>query len=108
MSQTLRNTLELVYGRRPYRNDNLEANLLTFFRHPSGRALLRRVSKKVGVSRRMKRSIRKKMEEVLTPTEAVWLILKLQMHKSRCACESMFEWLQVLQTCRLNLFEHFK
>ena len=47
---------------------------MTFFKHPYGRALLRRVSTKIGVSRRMKRSIKPKMEEVLTPTEAVWLI----------------------------------
>ena len=81
MSQTLRDTLEPVYGRRPYRNENLEADLVTFFEHPHGRALLRRVSTKVGVSRRMKRSIEQKMEEVLTQTEAVWLIFKLQMLK---------------------------
>ena len=48
------------------------------------------------------------MAEVLNPTEAVWLILKLQMPKSRCAFESMFESLQLLQTCTLTLFEHFK
>ena len=108
MSQTLRDALEPLYGRRPYRNENLEADSVTFFKHPSGRALLRRMSRKVGVSRRMKSSIKQKMEEVLTPTEAVWLILKLQMPKSRCAFESVFEWLQVLQTCTLNLFEHFK
>ena len=108
MSQTLRDALEPVYGRRPYRNENLEADLVTFFKHLYGRALLRRVSTKVGVSRRMKRSIKQKMEEVLTPTEAVWLILKLQMPQLRCAFESMFESLQVLQTCTLNLFEHFK
>ena len=71
MSQTLRDALEPVYGRRPYRNENLEADLVTFFKHPYGRALLRQVSTKVGVSRRMKRSIKQKMEEVLTPTEAV-------------------------------------
>ena len=81
---------------------------MTFFQRPYGRAMLRRVSTKVGVSRRMKRSIRQKMEEVLTPTEAVWLILKLQMPKSRFALESVFESMQVLQTCTLNLFEHFK
>ena len=62
----------------------------------------------LGVSRWMKRSIKQKMEEVLTPTEAVWLILKLQMPKSRCAFEFVFESLQVLQTCTLNLFENFK
>ena len=81
---------------------------MTFFEHLYGRALLGRVSTKVGVSRRMKRSIKHNLEEVLTPTEAVWLILKLQMPKSRCAFEPMFESLQVLQTCTLNLFEHFK
>ena len=81
---------------------------MTFFKHLYGPALLRRVSTKVGVSRRMKRSIKQEMEEMLTPTEAVWLILKLQMPKLRCAFESMFESLQVLQTCPLNLFEHFK
>ena len=108
MSQTLRDALEPVYGRRPYQNENLEADLVTFLKNPYGRALLRRVSTKFGVSRQMKRSIKQKMEEVLTPTEAVWLILKLQMPKSRCAFESMFESLQVLQTCTLNLFEHFK
>ena len=81
MSETLRDALEPVYGRRPYRNENLEANLVTFFKHPYGRALLPRPSTKVGVSRRMKRSIKQKMEEVLTPTEAVWLILRLQMPK---------------------------
>ena len=81
---------------------------MTFFKHPYGRALLSRVSKKVSVSRRIKRSIKQKMEEVLTPTEAIWLILKLQMPKSRCAFESVFESMQVLQTCTLNLFEHFK
>ena len=81
---------------------------MTFFKHPYGRALLRRVSTKVGLSHRMNRSIKQKMEEVFTPTEAVWLILKLQMPKSRCASESMFESLQVLQTCTLNLYEHFK
>ena len=48
------------------------------------------------------------MEEVLTPPEAVWWLLKLQMPKSRCAFEAMFESLQVLQTCTLNWFEHFK
>ena len=108
MSQTLRDALEPVYGRRPFRNENLEANLVTFFKHRYGRALLRRLSTKVGVSRRIKRSIKQKMEEVLTPTEGVWLILKLQMPKSRCAFESVFESMQVLQTCTLNLFEHFK
>ena len=108
MSQTLRDTLEPVYGRRPYQNENLEANLVTFFKHPYGRALLRRVSPKVGVPRRMKRSIKQKIEQVLTPTEAVWLNFKLQMPKSRCAFESMFESLQLLQTCTLKLFEHFK
>ena len=72
MSQTLRDALEPVYGRRPYRNENLEADLVTFFKHPYGRALLCRVSTKVGVSRRMKRSMKQKKEEVLTPTEAVW------------------------------------
>ena len=91
MSQTLRGALEPVYGRRPYQNENLHADLVTFFKHQYGRALLRRVSTKVGVSCRMKRSIKQNMEEVLTPTEAVWLILKLQMPKSRCAFESMFE-----------------
>ena len=90
MSQTLRDALEPVYGRRPYRKKNLEADLVTFFKHPYGRALLRRVSTKVGVSRRMKRSIKQKMEEVLTPTEPVWLILKLQLPKSRCAFKSVF------------------
>ena len=75
MSQTLRDTLEPVYGRRSYRNENLEADLVTFFKHPYGRALLRRSSTKVGVSRRMTRSMKQKMEEVLTPTEAVWLFL---------------------------------
>ena len=90
MSRTLRDALEPVYGRRPYQNKNLAADLVTFLKHPYGRALLRRVSTTVGVSRRMKRSIKQKMEEVLTPTEAVWLILKLQMPKSRCAFESMF------------------
>ena len=108
MSQTLRDALEPVYGRRPYWNENLEADLVTFFKHPFGRAMLRRVSTKVGVSRRMKRSIKQKIEEVSTSTEAVWLILKLQMHKSRCAFESVFESMQVLQRCTLNLFEHFK
>ena len=48
------------------------------------------------------------MEEVLTPKEAVCLILKLQMPKLRSAFESMFQSLQLLQTCTLNLFEHFK
>ena len=81
---------------------------MTFFKHPYGRALFRRVSTEVGVSRLMKRSIKQKLEEVLTPTEAVWLILKLQMPKSRCAFESVFESLQVLETCTLNLFQHFK
>ena len=81
---------------------------MTFFKHPYSRALLHRVSTKVGVSCRMKRRIKQKAEEVLTQTEAVWLILKLQMPKSRCAFESMFESLQVLQMCTLNLFEHFK
>ena len=81
---------------------------MTFFEQPYGRALLRRVSTKVGVSRRMKRSMKQKMEEVLTPKEAVWLILKLQMPESMCAFESMFESFQVLRTCTLNLFEHFK
>ena len=108
MSQTLRDALEPVYGHRPYRNENLEADLVTFFEHPYGRALLRQVSTKVGVSCRMRRSIKQKMEEVLTRTGAVWLILKLQMPKSRCAFESMFESVQVLQTCTLSLFEHFK
>ena len=108
MSQTLRDALEPVYGRRPYRNETLEADLVTFFKHLYGRALLRRVSTKVGVFRCMKRSMKQKMEEVLTPTEAVWLILKLQMPKSRCAFESVLESMQVLQTCTLNLFEHFK
>ena len=79
---------------------------MTFFKHPYGRALLRPVSTKVGVSRRMKRSIKQKIEEVLTPGEAVWLISNLPMPKSRCAFESMFESLQVLRTCTLNLFEH--
>ena len=104
----LRDALEPVYGRRPYLNENLGADLVTFFQHPYGHAMLRRVSTKVGVSCRMKRSIKQKMEEVLTPTEAVWLILKLQMPKSRCVFESVFESMQVLQTCTLNLFEHFK
>ena len=108
MSQTLRHALEPVYGRRPYRNENLEADLVTFFKHLYGRALLRRVSTKVGVSHRMMRSIKQEMEEVLTPTEAVWLILELQMPKSRCPLDSVFESMQVLQTCTLNLFEHFK
>ena len=108
MSQTLRDALEPVYGRRPYRNENLEADFVTFLKHPYGRALLRRVSMKVAVSRRMKGSIKQKMEEVLTPTEAVWLILKLQMPRSGCAFESMFESLQVLHMCTLNLFEHFR
>ena len=81
---------------------------MTFFYHPYRRALLRRVSTKVGVSRQMKRSIKQKKEEVLTPTEAVWLILKLQMPKWRCAFESAFESMQVLQKGTLNLFEHFK
>ena len=108
MSQTLRDALEPVYRRRPYRNENLGADSVTFFKHPYSRALLRRVSTKVGVSRRMKRSIKQKMEEVVTPTEAVWLVFKLQMPKSRCAFESVFESLQVLQTCTLSLFEHFK
>ena len=91
MFQTLRDALEPLYGRRQYRNENLEADLVTFFKHPYGRALLRRVSTKVGVSRRMKRSIKQRLEEVLTPTQAVWLISKLQMPKSRCAFESVFE-----------------
>ena len=69
---------------------------MTFFKHPYGRAFLRRVSTKVGVSRRMRRSIGQKMEEVLTQTEAVWLILKLQMPISSCAFESVFESMQVL------------
>ena len=81
---------------------------MTSFKHLYGRALLRRVSTKVGVSRRMKRSIKQEMEEVLTPMEAVWLILKLQMPESRSAFESVFELMQVLQTCTLNLFEHSK
>ena len=81
---------------------------MTFFKHPYGRTLLRRVSTKVGVSRQMGRRIKQKMEELLTPTEAVWLILKLQMPKSRCAFESMSESLQVLRTCTLNSFEHLK
>ena len=81
---------------------------MTLFKHPYGRALLRRVSTEVGVSRRMKRSIKQKMEEVLTPTEAVWLILELQKPKSGCAFESVFESLQVLQTSTLKLFELFK
>ena len=104
MSQTLRDALEPVYGRRPYRDENPEADLVTFFQHPYGRALLRRVSTKVGVSRRMRRSIKQKVEEMLTPTEAVWLILKLPMPKSGGAFESVFESLQVLQMCTLNLF----
>ena len=108
MSQTPGDALKPVYGRRPYRNQNLESSLVTFLKHPYGRALLHRVSTKVRVSRRMKRSIKQKMEEVLTPTEAIWLILKVQMPKSGCPFESMFESLQVLQTCSLNLFEHFK
>ena len=108
MSEKLRDALEPVYGRRPNRNENLEADLVTFVKHPYGRALLRRVSTKAGVSRQMIRSIKQKMQEVLTPTEAVWLFLKLQMPQSRCAFESVFESLQVLQTCTLNLFEHFK
>ena len=89
-------------------NENLGAFLVIFYKHPYGRALLRRVSTKVGVSCRMKRSIKQEMEKVLTPTEAVWLILKLQMPKSRCAFESIFESLQVLQTCTVNMFEHSK
>ena len=48
------------------------------------------------------------MGELLTAMEAVWLTLKLQMPKSRCACESVLESMQVLQTCTLNLFEHFE
>ena len=108
MSQTLRDALEPVYGRCPYRNEKLGADLVTFFKHLYCRALLRRVSTKVGVSRRMKRSIKQKGEEVLTPTEAVRLILKLQMPESRCAFESVSELRQVLQMCTLNLFEHFK
>ena len=91
MSQTLRDVLEPVYGRRPYRKRESGGRFGDIFEHPYGRALLRRVSTKVGVSRRMKRSIKQKMEEVLTPTEAVWLILNLQMPQSRCAFESMFE-----------------
>ena len=71
MSQTLRDALEPVYGRRPYRKKNLEANLVAFFEHPYGRALLRRVSTKVAVSCLMKRSIKQKMEEVMTPAEGV-------------------------------------
>ena len=108
MSETLRDALEPVYGRRTYQNENLEADLVTFFKHPYGRAFLRRMSTKVGVYRRMKRSIKQKIEEVLTPTEAVWLILKMQMAKSRCAFESVSESMEVLQTCTLNLFQHFK
>ena len=81
---------------------------MKFFQDPYGRAMLRRVSTKVGVSRRMKRSIKEEMEGVLTATEAVWLILKLQMPESRCAFKSVFESIEVLQTCTLNLFEHFK
>ena len=69
---------------------------MTFFKHTYGRALSRRVSTKVGVSCRMERSIKQKMEDVWTPTEAVWLILKLQMPKSRCAFQSVFESMQVL------------
>ena len=91
MSQTLRDALEPVYGRRPNRNAIVEADLVAFFKHAYVRALLRRVSTKVGVSLRMKRSIKQKMEEVLTPTEAVRLILKLQMPHSRCAFECVFE-----------------
>ena len=82
--------------------------MVTFQKHPYDRALLHRVSTKVGVSRRMKRSIKQKMEEVWTRTEALWLILKFEMPKSRCAFESVFESMQVLQTRTLNLFEHFK
>ena len=81
---------------------------MTFFKHPYGRALLCRVSTKVGVSCWMKRSIKEKMEDVLTPTEAVCLILKLQMPKSRCAFESVFESMHVLQRFTLNLVEHPK
>ena len=33
MSQTLRDALEPVYGRRPYWNENLEADLVKFFKH---------------------------------------------------------------------------
>ena len=106
--KTPRDALEPVYGRRPYGNENLGANLVTFFEQPYGRALLRRVSTKVGVSRQMKRSIKRKIEEVVTPTMDVWSILKVQMPKSRCVFESVFESMQVLQTCTLNLFQYFK
>ena len=81
---------------------------MRFFKHPYGRALLPRLSTKVGVSCRMKRSIKPKMEGVLTQTEAVWFILKLQMPKSRCVFEFVFESMQMFQKCTLKLFEHFK
>ena len=62
MAQRLKDASQTVYGRHLYRNKDLEADLLHFFKHPYGRAMFHRLPKKVGVSRRMKRKMKKRMQ----------------------------------------------